>query len=268
MTDSAYTNQRVASVYSRIAAPLQFQLPARDLVGILGPMEGARVLDVGTGTGAVALPAKAAAGSAGLVVGVDAAIEMLRFAREAANYPLAVAQMPELPFGDRVFDVVMAGFVVSHLPDYSRGLAEMVRVCRSGGKVGITSWAAGPNPAAQLWTRIAGEYVPPDRLDNAFRAHIPWDDWFAHPANITGALHASGLMSVAVDTREYRFTMTTSEYVQSREASVQGLVLREACAPQRWNEFTHQVAGVFRERFGGTVEYRREVHFGIGTRPR
>ena len=100
VVSSAYTDPRVATVYHRVATPRQFALPARDLVSSLGPLDGARVLDVGTGTGAVARPAAAAVGPAGVVVGIDAAIDMLRFARETVACPLAVAQLPELPFRD------------------------------------------------------------------------------------------------------------------------------------------------------------------------
>lgn len=266
MTQSPYTDPRTVSVYNRVAAPLQFGFPARDLVRMLRPLHGARVLDVGTGTGAVALPATTAVGSAGLVVGIDAAIEMLRCARNTAAYRLAVARIPGLPFPDGVFDVVMGGFVVSHFADYARGLAEIVRVCRAGGRVGITSWGDTPNPAAGLWSETAGQYIPSERLDEAFRAHIPWHDWFTRPANVEQSLRDADLDSITVERREYRFTLTTSDYLLMQETSIQGIVLRQASFPEQWNDFRRRVGDLFRRRFGETIAYARDVHFGLGTK--
>lgn len=264
--DSPYADPHVASAYNRVAAPLQFGPPARDLVRLLRLPDGARVLDVGTGTGAVALQAGAEVGPTGVVIGIDAAMAMLCFARTTAPHRIALARIPGLPFPDAVFDIVTAGFVISHLADYGHGLAEMVGVCRSGGRLGITSWGDMPNAAARLWSEIAGRYVPSERLDEAYRAQIPWHDWFSCLANVERALRDADLVSVTVETREYRFTLATSDYLLSSEASVQGVALRRACPPDRWTEFTRRVADAFQSRFGDTVEYVRNVHFGIGTK--
>jgi hypothetical protein len=52
--DSPYFAPELASAYGRLAAPSQFMRPARDLVGLLDLSIGAKVLDVGSGTGVVA----------------------------------------------------------------------------------------------------------------------------------------------------------------------------------------------------------------------
>jgi len=256
----------MADVYNRVAAPLQFAAPARDLVEILQLRIGDRALDVGTGTGAAAVAAATVLESAGSLVGVDASIEMLRFAQSSAGNLVAVAEVPELPFPDSTFDVVMASFVITHFPDYGRGLTELIRVCRLGGRVGITAWGSLPNPAAQLWSDIASQFVPRKRLDDAFRAHIPWDTWFAQPINIRKALETARLHAVNVQTRQYQVTMSLTDFLMAREASVQGIVLRQELDDNSWYEFRELVENAFGGRFCETVEYQRDVHFGIGLR--
>lgn len=260
---SPYADPRLIETYRRIAAPRQFAAPARDLVRMLDPAAGARVLDVGTGTGVAAAPALAAVGSSGVVIGVDASCDMLRSARDTAAYPLVIARVPHLPFPDGAFDVVMAGFVVSHFTDCVAGLAEMARVCRPGGRTGLTAWGSLANPPGGLWNHITHQYVESD-TSAAFRALIPWDEWLGDRENIDRALRDAGFASVTVETREYRVALTTTEYLQARAGSVQGLVLQQALTPSAWNELTERLAGAFRERFGDTVEYVRDVHFGLG----
>lgn len=265
---SPYADPLVAAVYARVAAPIQFGPPAHDLVEILQLHNGAVVLDIGTGTGAVARAAGAVVGSSGLVIGVDASIEMLRFARESPRNPVAAAQITGLPFRNGVFHAVTAGFVVSHLADYGSGLAELRRVCRGGGRVAVTAWGALPNAASGLWSDTAGTFVPRGRLEEAFRAHIPWDEYFSHRVNLQRAMDAAGLTSVMVETREYEITMRTADFLLSREASVQGQLLRQLLSDEQWKTFGRQAADLFQHEFGEAVTYRRDVRFAVGTKSR
>jgi ubiquinone/menaquinone biosynthesis C-methylase UbiE len=264
MKVSPYTDAAMADVYQRLTARHQFAAPARDLIEILGPAAGGLLLDVGAGTGIVADYAREAVGPTGSVVGVDAAIEMLRFAKRSAA--CVAAHVPGLPFADNSFDVVTASFVVSHLPDYRSGLADLERVCRRGGRIGMTAWGSLTNSAAQLWTEIAGAFVDRQRLDEAFTAHIPWDAWFSRHEHVRQALTQADLKDVVVTTRLYRVCIPTADFLTVRAASIQGLVLHEQLTASRWNEFLTQVAEAFRHRFGRTVEYDRDVHFGIGAK--
>jgi SAM-dependent methyltransferase len=265
MNDSPYSRPDMTAIYDRIAAPFQFSMPAQDLVSFVVPRYVDSVLDVGTGTGVVAAAAKKVVQPAGTVVGTDAAIEMLRLGRKkTAN--LAVARVPGLPFPAECFDAVVAGFVLSHFENYVDGLVDMIRVCRTGGRVGVSAWGSLPNPANVLWSDIAGHYFSRDQLDEAFRRHIPWDTWFSQIENVVQALRTSGLSSVITETRYYTVRMPTSEFLASREASMQGLLLRQALSSAKWNDFTIHISEAFREKFGETVEYRRDAHFGVGTK--
>jgi len=103
---------------------------------------GDSVLDVGCGTGAVTLMAKARAGKHGHVYGIDPAPEMVAVARSKSarkrldiDYRLGVIE--SLPFPDASIDVVTSSLMIHHLPDdlKSRGLAEIYRVLKPGGRL-------------------------------------------------------------------------------------------------------------------------------------
>lgn len=103
---------------------------------------GETVLDVGCGTGSLALVAKRVVGPEGAVFGVDASPEMLVRATKKARraglevvFSLAPAQ--HLPYGDDQFDAVFSTLMLHHLPRSSRGecAAEIARVLKPGGRV-------------------------------------------------------------------------------------------------------------------------------------
>src|SRR5919197_4252645 len=87
------TYDGIADDYARVHAP-RMALPGRDLVRFVGVTVGARVLDVGTGTGVVARAAAEATGPEGIVAGVDQSLAMLRHAladRNGAGFAAATA---------------------------------------------------------------------------------------------------------------------------------------------------------------------------------
>ena len=113
-----------------------------DLVRRLGLGPGDRILDVACGAGNVAL---AAARAGATVTGLDFAPNLLGQARErAAAEGLAVrfdeGDAEDLPYADGAFDVVTSAFGVMFAPRPERAAAELIRVCRPGGRIALLNW--------------------------------------------------------------------------------------------------------------------------------
>ena len=103
---------------------------------------GAAVLDVGCGTGTLAIVAKKRVGNSGTVIGIDASREMIERARRKArragvDVRFDSAIVEALPFPDASFDVVFSTLMLHHLPRAAREQCahEMQRVLRPGGRV-------------------------------------------------------------------------------------------------------------------------------------
>lgn len=112
------------------------------LVDAVGIQSGQRVLDVAAGTGSSAIPA---ARRGAEVVATDLTPELLTVGRTAAEAEGAeltwqTADAEALPFGDAQFDVVMSSIGVMFAPHHELAAAELARVCRSGGTIGVLSW--------------------------------------------------------------------------------------------------------------------------------
>ena len=265
-TDSPYRDPTVADVYRRVAVPTHFVRPARDLVPMMPVRVGDRVLDVGSGTGAFATVAAKAAGPSALVVAVDRAAAMVRAADPRNGARRIVGEAPGLPFTEDTFDAVGACFVLPHCQDYSSALADMVRVCQPGGRIGISAWGSMPNEAGRLWKEIVDMSVDADRLQEAFQTMVPWEEWFYQARNLERALADAGLTAVEGATREYTIEISASDYVAMKKAGIEGMLIRQLAGEARWNTFTRAIEEAFQARFPNSITIVRNVNFGVATK--
>jgi len=149
ITDATSYDAHVGD-FQRFSAALTTPV-ARRMIAMADISAGQRVLDIGTGTGVVALEAAKAAGVGGSCVGIDLSEKMLASAR--ANARLAgLAERIEfkamdaeaLQFEDASFDVVVSLFALLHFPDPAMALKEMFRVLRPGGTLVLAVGSAPP----------------------------------------------------------------------------------------------------------------------------
>ena len=120
-----------------------------------------RVLDVAAGNGNAAL---AAARRGCIVTSTDYVGTLLERGAERARAErleaaFEVADAEALPFDDASFDAVLSTFGVMFSPDQSRAAAEQARVCRSGGRIGMTNWT--PEGFIGQVFKTLGRYLPP-----------------------------------------------------------------------------------------------------------
>jgi SAM-dependent methyltransferase len=217
----------------RVYAPL-----AAALVGAsAAPVAGARVLDLGAGTGVAGRAALAA--GARHVVAADVAAPMLRLCAPPLR-PVA-ASATALPFRSGSFDLVVAAFVLSHLPNLAAGLAEVRRV---GLGLAASAFMSGwTHPAKAAIDAVLSEfgYRPP-----------PWYAAFKHgtealagdPAQLAASARAAGFTGVRVQTITVRTGVTapqeivswrlgmahTAPFVQSLDPPARARIRRNALA--------------------------------------
>ena len=151
---------RQAAAYDSLTSIMLLGRRARlrqETVALASAQPGDHVLEVGCGTGDVALTAHARVGANGRVVGIDPSPEMIAVAQRKAQrlgcpatFQLGVIEA--LPFPDQHFDVVLSSLMMHHLPgDLKRaGLAEIARVLKPGGRLVIVDI----KPPRSRWGRI------------------------------------------------------------------------------------------------------------------
>ena len=172
---------------------------AADLAAI-GP--GGRALDVATGTGDLAVELGRRVGPEGEVVGSDFSEEMLTLARrKAPGLRFEWGNALDLPYEDARFDAATVGFGARNFSDLDRGLAEMARVVRPGGRVVVLEITTPQRPPLstffQVWFdrivplmgRLTGESVAYSYLPSSVRR-------FPAPEGLAAAMARAGLRDI------------------------------------------------------------------------
>jgi ubiquinone/menaquinone biosynthesis C-methylase UbiE len=118
------------------------------LIELAAPSPGEKVLDIGCGTGTLAIAIKPRVG-AGEVHGIDASLEMIQVAKEksakaGSAIDFRVALIEAIPFPDASFDLMTSSLMLHHLPDdlKAKGFLEVRRVLKPGGRFMAVDFAA------------------------------------------------------------------------------------------------------------------------------
>lgn len=137
------------------------QIVGEQLCETLDLRSGAKVLDVAAGNGMVTLAAARRWCDVTSTDYVPALLEQGRARASAEGLPVDFmeADAEQLPFKDASFDVIVSTFGVMFTPNQPQAASEMLRVCRSGGKIGLANWT--PEGFIGQVFKTLGKYLPP-----------------------------------------------------------------------------------------------------------
>ncbi len=176
-------------LFEWVVDPLLFRGQLRALwrrtVELARLQPGEQALDVGCGTGTLALAVARRVGASGRVVGIDPGAQQIararvKAARVHAPIDFQIAVIEQLPFPDQTFDVVFSTLMMHHLPAplKRQGLAEIARVLKSGGRL------------------VIGDFVrKQDRTGRAARFHAGG----TNAVELAGLLGATGFVDITTE---------------------------------------------------------------------
>lgn len=145
--------------YALIGVTLQ--IVGESLCEAIDVAPGSAVLDVAAGNGNASLAAARRGADVTASDYVEALLHRAKQRADADGVPLRtqVADAEALPFDDGAFDSVLSTFGVMFTPNHQQAAAELLRVCRPGGRIGLANWT--PEGFVGGMFKVIGQHVPP-----------------------------------------------------------------------------------------------------------
>jgi len=204
------------------------QIVGEELCEALDLRAGKKVLDVAAGNGMVSL---AAARRWCEVVSTDYVPSLLergraRASAEGLTIEFREADAEALPFADGSFDTVVSTFGVMFTPNQDRAAAELARVCKSGGKIGLANWT----PEGFIWQvfKTLGKYIPPPA---GAKSPLLWGT----RARLT-EMFAPVATSIEIEPRHFNFRYRSAEHFLDVFKTYYGPMLKAFAALDEANQ--------------------------------
>jgi ubiquinone/menaquinone biosynthesis C-methylase UbiE len=180
------------------------QIVGEELCEALDLTAGTKVLDVAAGNGMVSL---AAARRWCEVVSTDYVASLLERGRaralaEGLTIEFREADAEALPFADSSFDAVVSTFGVMFTPNQDKAAAELLRVCKSGGQIGLTNWT--PDGFIGQMFKTLGKYLPPPA---AAKSPLAWGT-----RSRLSEMFGSAASRIKTESRHFNFRYRSAEH--------------------------------------------------------
>jgi ubiquinone/menaquinone biosynthesis C-methylase UbiE len=255
--------ERYDSVWSR-----RFEAVARQMWVLVPPHPGDKVLDIGTGTGIVLRTLVELDAGVGLTVGCDRSARMLMRAREqVAGVRVLGADATALPFHDESFHLATASFVLSHIRDYPRALAETLRVLKPSARFAASSWAPPSDPYSAAWGEWLASAVSQPEVERAVAEVAPWEDHFSQKRALEAALTRAGFSPVASEAVDVESSFTVDQFIEDRELTSEGRLARHLLGAEGWARARAAARDRFDARFGPSFRYYRRAFIVVARKP-
>jgi SAM-dependent methyltransferase len=246
---------------------VQIMLPfTRDAIALARPSSRARVLDVATGPGVLALEIASRVERVDALDFSSAMLAQLERQRSQLGMENVVAVLGDgqaLPFEAGSFDAVFSMFGLMFFPDRARGFAEIRRVLRSGGVTVVSSWAPVDESPLML---LVFEAL---RAMDASRAPPQMDPLsLENPVLFERELIEAGFDDVTVTAHEHGIWIETAEGLWNSivRGSAPLLMLRRRLGPEEWARQSASAEKYLAERITTPQTFNTTAYLGFGRR--
>ena len=224
-----------------------------------GVVDGQSVLDIGTGTGAIAIAAAHAVGEGGDVTGIDISDEMLRVAEsrliEETNIMFRKGSAEEIPAVDNAFDVVLASLSMMYVIDRAAAAREIARVLKPGGRFVAAVWSGPDDCDIVKFQTVAGAFAPKPPVEGVGPGAL------ADPLSFQAQLLDAGI-DTEVETEELGFDYDDFELAWDVLAGV----TTASMEPERVEEAKLAVQAAMWPNGEGPLHFRNVTQFIVGNK--
>jgi SAM-dependent methyltransferase len=222
---------------------------------------GQQVLDLGTGTGSVAVKAASLVRPGGNVTAVDISREMLGFARQRAagmglgNITFLEGRAEEIPTDSGGFDAVLASLSLMYAIDRAAAAREIARVLRPGGRLVAAVWGGAEQADIVLFQQSAGSFAPNPPVPGVGPGAL------ADPAEFLAQLESTGIRAgVESETTGFIFDDFSSAW------DVLAGVTTAQLPPEQQQDAKAAVCAKMWPSGNGRRHFSNLTHFIVGTR--
>ncbi|HEX6927061.1 MAG TPA: methyltransferase domain-containing protein [Longimicrobiaceae bacterium] len=255
----------VAEGYVTELQPM-FERYALDALALANPPAGARVLDVATGPGTLALAAIEAGCRVTAVDFSEGMLEQLRQAcalRGISDIEIRHGDGQALEFADGTFDYAFSMFGLMFFPDRAAGFRELRRVLRPGGRAVIASWA--PRTEVPLLDAFEAALRQQAPTPSSPATALPLSD----PEVVRGEMSSAGFAQVEVHrvAHEAEVPSVAAFWESNQSSSARVALLRQAVEPTEWERISARACARVEAELGpGPHILRMPAFLTIGTR--
>jgi SAM-dependent methyltransferase len=249
-TRGPFESASIPEAYRRFLQPVIFEPWAARLIDVVGLRKGPTVLDVASGTGAVARAAARAVGRKGRVIASDISTAMLAnvpIGADPNGAPIELLESPAtaIALTDAAVDIALCQQGFPFIPDREAAAREMHRVLRPGGTIGVAVWAAGRRlePFDSY-----GEVLVAAGFDTPFIRGSASGKMSMSEAEVRRVLLAGGFVDVEITVQELVLHWPSVDAAAAGISGTPYWPIIESLEPGRRDE----VMGALREVFAGS----------------
>lgn len=253
---------KISDIYQR-EIDSRFAPVVRSVVSRATLRVGDSVLDMGTGTGSLALEASAAVGAGGHVTAIDISEKMLEVARRRArelggvNIDFREGQAEKIPAEDAAFDAICSSLCFQYVIDRAAAAADCARVLKPGGRLVASVWAGPEEADIVRFQSTAGRFAPPPPVPGVGPGALADTDPFVDQ------LRRSGI-DVRVETEITKFEFPNFEMAWDVLAGVTTATL----PPEKVAEAKAAVCEAMWPDPDSSRVFSNKTHFIVGRSPR